>query len=53
LAPDASGAVRFTTEFRGASMCLDVTNGGPMDGYTHLTPCGAFTGQLWHAGRPL
>lgn len=51
-AAQVAGATAWTTDFRGPGMCLDVVNGGPRDGYTHLTPCGAFTGQLWHAQRP-
>jgi hypothetical protein len=44
----AKGAVTLTTEFRGAELCLDVTNGGNRNNFVHLKPCGNRTGQLWH-----
>jgi len=39
--------LRLTTQFRGEGMCLDITNGGPLDNFAALTPCGNYSGQFW------
>ncbi|MEZ4406039.1 MAG: RICIN domain-containing protein [Polyangiales bacterium] len=43
----ARGALRFSTDFRGPGMCLDVVNGGPTNNAAELRPCEGVTGQAW------
>lgn len=43
--PDASGAVRLTTMFGGAALCLDLVDGTNRLAFAR---CGARPGQLWH-----
>ncbi len=42
-----AGSQRFSTEFRGAAMSLDVVNGGPQNDFVQLSASGNFTGQQW------
>ncbi len=42
---------RLTTQFRGDGLCLDVFNGGPRDGMTHLARCADYSGQYWRVQR--
>ena len=47
MTPAEQGTFRLTTEFRGKDMCLDVIDGGKLDGFVKLTPCGNHSGQYW------
>jgi hypothetical protein len=40
---------RFTTEFRGAEMCMDIVSGsgGAVDGMIKLLPCDGTSSQNW------
>jgi hypothetical protein len=39
---------RFTTQFRGPDMCMDVFNGGGENNLINLSPCGNYSGQKWN-----